>query len=275
MFSTGESKPDHHLNVFIPAEPNRITKKFYGCGKSFVTQSIRHLFIPNNRYFGLIIIHGESAKVCLFNESGHDVVNEVNEHLANRHRKGGQSQRRHERNYDIIVNVYLDFVVNAIKEAFLDETGVPIVEGIVVAGTGDKRFGVVKKLPKILKDLIFKEMTVPSQRTTPEEVIDKHTAEFIRIHTLQFEESVWSEWMQHITLDDGLAIYGKKETTQLFAEGSLKSLIVHYKVFDRRREKILEIATKVGCEIHTISDISEAGNKLLNEFGGVVGVRWF
>jgi len=276
MFSTNSSsKIEHQLEVFVPPKPNRITKKFYGCGKTFITQPIRHLFQTNNRYFGLAIIHGETAKICLFNESGFDIVKNVNEHLATRHNKGGQSQRRHERNYDIIVNVYLDIVVDAIKESYLNDTGIPIVEGIVVVGTGEKRFGVVKKLPKILQDLVFKEMTVPSQKTTPEEILETHTKEFIEIHTLNKEECVWNEWKHHINIDDGLAVYGKKETTELFAKQSLKTLIVHKSIFEQKGEKISKIASEVGCEIIVISSLSNAGSELLNGYGGVVGVRWF
>jgi peptide chain release factor subunit 1 len=277
MFSPNgsSSQIEHQLEVFIPPKPNRITKKFYGCGKRFITETIKHLFQNNNRYFGLAIIHGENAKICLFNEAGFDVIKQVNEQLATRHNKGGQSQRRHERNYDIIVNVYMDKVVDAIKESFLDETGVPIVKGIAVAGTGEKRFGVMKKLPKILRDLIFREMTIPSQKTTPDEILEQYTAEFIQIHTLTKEQSVWNDWKHHFALDDGLAVYGKKETTTLFADGSLKILIVHTSIFEQKGDKISEIANKVGCELVTISSISEAGSELLRNYGGVVGIKWF
>lgn len=247
----------------------------YACGKKFVVDPIKHLFEHNERYFGLAIIHGETAKVCLFNEAGFTTVKQISEQLATRHNKGGQSQRRHERNYDIIVNVYLDIVADALKEAFLDDSGVPIVKGIVVAGTGEKRFGVVKKLPKNLQALVFKEMTVPSQKTTPEEILDEHTKEFIQIHTLANEKCVWNNWKQHLDIDDGLAVYGKKETNQLLIEGSLKSVIVHTSVLEHSRDKILEITTKVGCELITISAISDAGSELLNTYGGVVGLKWF
>ena len=118
-------------------------------------------------------------------------------------------------------------------------------------------------------------MTVPSQSTTPEEVLDKHCKQLITNFDIQSETNVWDDWKQHITLDDGLAVYGKKEVTELFANGSLESLIIHFDIFDNKREKILTISKKVGCSINTISGISEAGNDLMNSYGGVVGVRWF
>ena len=276
MFSTTEGKYDHHLSVFIPPKPNRITKKVYACGKQFITEPIEHLFAPNQRYFGLAIVHGESAKICLFNESGHFIAKKVNEQLANRHRKGGQSQRRHERNYDIIVNVYLDFVVDAMKEVYLDDSnGVTCVEGIVIAGTGEKRFGVVKKLPKQLRQLVFHEMTVPSQKTTPAEILEQSTTKFIQMHTIQKEKEIWTEWIQHLTLDDGLAEYGKICVTRSFANGLLKSIIVHETVYTKKREQIDKIGKQFGCTVNVLSKRGEAGQQLLNDYGGVVGLLWY
>ena len=274
MFSTESGKIDHHLSVFIPPKPNKITKKVYGCGKHFITQSIEHLFVLNNTYYGLAIIHGESAKICLFNEGGHFIANEVNEELANRHRKGGQSQRRHERNYDIIVNVYLDFVVDAIKSVYLDN-GLPCVGGIIVAGTSTKRFDVIKKLPKTLQTLIFHEMTVSSQNITPLEILNANADKFIRMCELQIEQDIWDNWIQHITLDTGKAIYGKKEVTKSLANGSLKSIVINKQMFNKKREQIQKIAKKVGCVIHIISNISGPGRSLMHNYGGVVGIKWY
>lgn len=275
MFSTETGKHDHHLSVFIPPKPNRITRKLYGCGKQFITQAIEHLFVLNQRYFGLAIIHGETAKVCLFNEGGNDILATVNEELASRHNKGGQSQNRHQRNHDIMVNVYNDKVSNAIKEVYLDDNGVPCVKGIVIAGTGEKRFGVVKKLPKILQSLIFHEMTVPSKSTTPSNILEQHTANFIQMHTQRQETEVFNGWLQHIILDDGLAVYGKKQVTKMFADGLLKSIIVHVSIFNKRQEKINSVAKKVGCTVNVLSSRGENGQKLLNDYGGVVGVLWY
>ena len=168
-------------------------------------------------------------------------------------------------------NIYDD----AIKDVYLDDAGVPCVEGIVIAGTGEKRFGVVKKLPKMLQTIVFHEMTVPSQHTTPSEVLEQYAAEFIQIHTLQKEEKVWTEWTKHIDLDDNLAVYGKKDVTKLLANGSLESIIVHSNIFNKKREKIESVARSVGCTVNVLSSRGEYGQKLLNHFGGVVGVLWY
>lgn len=282
MFSTDSndshtSTSTHKLSVFIPEYPNRITKKLYVCGKQFNVDCIASLFTPKDKLFGLALIHGETAKICTFNECGSStlqIVKSINEELATRHNKGGQSQNRHQRNYDIIVNVYLNIVCDAIKNAYLDDTGVPIVEGIIIAGTSNKRKSVAKKLPKLLQSIVLSDITVKSKNITPEDIVDEHCKKIIYQHTIHTQTMMWNNWLKQLELNSDCVVYGKKEVATALKYGLLKSIIIHTNLYTAKKISIDKIANENRCGINVISSISESGNELLTKFGGVVGIKW-
>ncbi len=279
MFDTSGVQ-DHHINVFIPRNPNKITQKVYLCGKRFITSTIEHLFIPEHlqHRFGLLMLHGESAIISTFTKSGHSIIKKFNKELASRHNKGGQSQNRHQRNHDIMVNNFNTFVSEDIIEAYTDDNGCPIVEGIVIVGTGDKRFSIIKKLPNVLQSIIIHNSTVKSKLVTPEEYLQLHSSKLIDNFLIKQQNKIFQDFLTELNVSSGdttKAVYGIKEVNIQFNQGLLKSIIVHQSILDRKGPQIRKVAKKCGCKVHPINSNTEPGHQLLNNFGGVVGIKWY
>lgn len=247
------------------------------CGKRFFTEPIEKLYPDEDEsLFGLCIIHGEQSLIYTFTRSDYNLIKRYDVQLPNRHNRGGQSQNRHQRNNDIIVNVYIDNVVQHIKEAFLGDYGVPIIEGIIFVGTGEKRFKVESKLPPILQKLVYRNDTITSTTTNIEEILEKYAKSFIEEITLRKEVDIFNEFLGYLeSQSDSIsdrAVYGIKEVTKSFKDAQLQKLII---VKSKNSTKIKETSKSVGCEIKEISKNNIIGSRLLKEFGGVVGIRWF
>lgn len=240
--------------------------KVYICDKQFATSPISHLFETDLNLFGLSIIHGETAKICTFTSSGHNIIKEIKEELASYHNKGGQSQNRHMRNHDIMVNVYNDKVAEAMKNAYMIN-GVPNIKGIAIFGTGDKRFSVIGKLPKCLQSIVFFNSTVESQNVTPTMILDKHCQEFISTFTRKNEALVYSEFQKHIDKDTSRAIYGPTEIKNAIKNNSLSKLIVHNSLTEEYKTD--------NVETFIVSEKYEVGHNLMQNYGGVVGISWY
>lgn len=260
---------DHHLHVFVPPKKNRITKKYYVCGKEFVTTPIEHLFQVDLDTFGLTIIHGESAKICKFSRAHYDIVKSFQEDMATRHRKGGQSQNRHQRNNDIQIDVFNSFIAEDMTSIYLGDDGLPDIKALFIVGTGDKRNSVFKKLPKSLQNIVLCQTTIPSQTTTIEDILLLHRKDWIESYEFKRDDDIIDNFLHLLNTDDTKAIYGPKEVQKSLKTGLLQYLIIHKTAFMKNKNKIKKQAEKVGCTIQVIN------SHRLDNWGNVVGISWY
>lgn len=261
----------HQLHVFEPPYP--IKEKVYFCGKHFLTDPIIKLYPVDDNIYGLSIIHGENSYVYTFTNINYTLISKLETTLPNKHERGGQSQNRHQRNHDIMVRVYIDKVVDLIKGAYIDEHNVPIVNGIIIVGTGEKRFKIQERLPDVLKSLVYKNETIPSQNVTIESILQTFSKDVITDITTQQETGVWNEFLQFLNSNDSnRAIYGTKEVTHSLITGQLKQILI---IQSKNNQTIKNHCSNVNCRIIEISNNSTVGNRLLHDFGGIVGITWF
>lgn len=275
MFSEGETQENHKIHAFIP--PIRIKEKMYVCGKSFITEPIEKLYpIKDEVECGLCVVYGESFSIYKFTKSSCNFISKFDVDLPNAHSRGGQSQNRHQRNHDIIVNVYLEKVVEMIKNTLLDNRGLPNIEGIIIIGTGEKRFKVESKLPMILKELVYCNETINTISPNIEELVaSKYSLYIDRIKSKKYND-VFAEFTKYFYSnqieDNNRAIYGTKEVTKAIKDCQLQKLII---VKSKNFKKVQELCEKGGCTIYEIPDNFSVSQKLLGQFGGVVGISWF
>ena len=251
-------------------------EKIYFCGKHFITSPIEKLYPQDDLLFGLSIIHGEDTYIYTFTRVDYNLVSKYEVDMPNRHNRGGQSQNRHQRNNDIIVGVYINNTVNLMKKAYLNDSNVPIVKGILIVGTGEKRMKVQEKLPPILQKLVHSNETIPSKHTSIEEILESKAHTFIDNVLLEKEMDVFNEFLgyfeSHIQEQFYKAVYGTKDVTKAFLGATLQKLII---IDTKNSEKIKLKSKEVGCEIYEISGKTIIGSRLLKDFGGVVGIKWY
>ena len=81
-----------------------------------------------------------------------------------------------------------------------------------------------------------------------------------------------------VNVDPDIMVFGTKKTlTQFLLDGFLREIIVHQELFtrDEQRDKLLHIASQVGCTVHIVSSHCPESMTILNGYGGIIGVKWF
>ncbi len=100
----------YDTNIFCMIKPNSQCNKFsYKCMNKFIVDDLYdHLKIYNG---SIIFVSGDTYFIYKHGENGFEQFKYKSVDLGNRHRKGGQSQHRHERNFDIIKDFYVSTIV--------------------------------------------------------------------------------------------------------------------------------------------------------------------
>jgi peptide subunit release factor 1 (eRF1) len=127
------------LGVEILYPPRAITRMIYRCGKEFVVEPVKELFIEPEHLFGVMKVFGSKCTCYLANEFGElTTVSTKTARIQKNHSMGGQSQNRIQRLREETIHNYLKLSSEDAWDAFVKD-GQPIIKGLMICGPGLKK----------------------------------------------------------------------------------------------------------------------------------------
>jgi len=143
----------NYVSIFKILVPKMKCNKFnYKCLNKFIVDDV---FEYMKVYDGSIIFaNGDSFYIYVHGERGFEQIKYKKVDLGTRHNKGGQSQHRHERNFDIVKDYYIGTIA---EETFRIKT-----ENNWIFGSLDIIAKVIEKNPKLQNGgfLVFDKYTI-------------------------------------------------------------------------------------------------------------------
>ena len=261
--------------MFSPPEP--VPVFFYRTDKHFHTEFLEDM-LEHEETIGLVIVERDQATIGVLKGSRIQVLEELEGYVPGKHHRGGQSQRRFDRQIEQFVRGFYKEVADAMNKHFLPLIEKGLLKSIIVGGPGYAKqdfleeasefldYRVKQKIARELIDVAYqgdaglRELVIKAS-----DVIEKNKyAELVK---------AIEEFKYHLAKNDGLAVYGDKLVRNALEMGALKFIIV-----DEEREDAdyyIEEAPKYGTKVYILSDAVPEAEWLKKTFKGLVGVLRF
>lgn len=117
IFSGTDIYDEEYFKIFIPKI--KCSKFMYRCCNKFLTDGLDEYLKEITG--SIIFVNLQNLFVYNHTETGFKMIERKSVDIGNRHNKGGQSQKRHERNFDIIKDNYMTIVSDKIKSLNTDK----------------------------------------------------------------------------------------------------------------------------------------------------------
>ena len=261
--------------MFSPPEP--VPVFFYRTDKWFHTEFLEEM-VEHEETFGLVIVERDQATIGLLKGSRIQVLEELEGYVPGKHHKGGQSQRRFDRQIEQFVKGFYREVAEAKNKHFLPLIQKYALKAIILGGPGYAKqdflddakdfldYRIRQKIARETIDVAYQgEAGLRELVIKASEIIAKNKyAELVK---------AIEEFKLHLAKDDGLAVYGDKMVKQALQMGALKLIILDEERDDA--EVLADEAKKYGTQVYFLSgDIPEA-EWIRKTFKGLVGILRF
>ena len=144
------------------------------------------------------------------------------------------------------------------------------LERVIIAGPGFTKDNILKLIKdETVRKKIITEGCSTTSISGVNEVIKRGAIDRIIKDTfLSKETEAVNAFLEELSKNSGLAIYGKEDTKNAAAAGAIKIFLVSEKmVRDQEVQNIIDSAQKSGAEIHIIGYGHDAGKQLYNLTG--------
>jgi peptide chain release factor subunit 1 len=194
------------LNVeeIIPPEP--ITTYLYEVDDHFRLEPLREM-LRDPRNVGLIAMDSKEAGFGILNGERFELIEDITSGIPGKSGKGGESQRRYERERDMELTDFFQRVADHATRAFLENHK---VTALIVGGPGPTKDDFLKsdRLHYVLKNLLLN--VVDTQSAGKEGVRDvlAKSSEALKNMCWPDEKSIVQRLLAELGKQDGLAIYG-------------------------------------------------------------------
>lgn len=210
MYSISPPKP---INIFL-----------YRCNDNFFLDPLTEMLTERETY-GIMLIDGSGASYGLLSGRRLEIAKEITSGLAGKHRAGGQSARRFERDREAKVNEYYKRAGEYANRIFLK---VPDLKGILVGGPGPTKLDFLKGdyLHYTLKSKIIKTLdTSYTGEQGMKEIVAK-APEILKDVRYVEEKNVMQHFLHHLGRESGLAIYGESLVREALLKGAVQTLLI-------------------------------------------------
>jgi len=206
----------------IPPEPVNIF--LYRCDDSFFLDPLKEMLVEKETY-GIMIIDGNEATYATLSGKRLEIVKEITSGLAGKHRAGGQSARRFERDREAKVNEYYKRAGNYADQIFLK---VPNLKGILLGGPGPTKLDFLQGdyLHYTLKGKVLATLdTSYTGEQGIKEVVLKAQEALRNVRYFE-EKNIMQLFLQHLGRDSGLATYGENEVREALRKRAVQTLLL-------------------------------------------------
>ena len=212
------------IETYVITPPGPIQVYLYRCDSKF---HIEHLqdFLREKETYGIIVIDSSATTFATLRGRRLETVKEITSGVPGKHRAGGQSARRFERQREAKLLDYFKRIGNHANEVFLD---IPDLKGVIIGGPGPTKndFEKGSYLHYTLRDKIIATVdTAYVSEQGVDEVMDR-APEILRHVRYVEEKRIMQDFLYEIGHDTGLATYGEKDVKQRLKNGAVKTLLL-------------------------------------------------
>ena len=216
------------LEVHIIEPPEPLTVKMYRCDVRFYLDPLKQYLLPKEKY-GILLVERGEATFAMLSGSRLEILKEISSHVPGKFRAGGQSAQRFERSREILAHQFMQKVGKLAEKYFLQENK---VEGIIVGGPGPTKEEFMEKdylRPELKKKVIAVVDTAYGGYVGAKEAIMRAQDKLKDVRYVK-ERNLVQEFLEHISREDGYAVYGIKPVLEALQEGIVEKLLVSEKL---------------------------------------------
>ena len=220
---TGESDGEAlDLREVVPPEP--ITKYLCKIDNHFELEPLREM-LKNQQVVGFIALDSKEAGFGVLNGERFELIENITSGIPGKSGKGGQSQRRYERERDMELTYFFHRIAEHAAKTFLESHKVTV---LIVGGPGPTKHDFVNGayLHYELRSAILS--TVDTQFAGTEgvkEVLSKSSEELKNMCAPE-EISIVQHFFAELGKKDGLAIYGLELILDALQKGEVEIVLV-------------------------------------------------
>jgi len=208
--------------TIVPPEPIQVY--LYRCDSKFHIEYLQD-FLRERETYGIIVIDSSATTFATLQGRRLEIVQEITSGVPGKHRAGGQSARRFERQREAKLLNYFKRIGKHANDIFLP---IPDLKGVIIGGPGPTKndFEKADYLHYTLKDKIIATLdTAYVSEQGVEEIMERAPKIMRRVRYVE-EKQVMQDFLYEIGHDTGLASYGESEVKRCLEEGAVKTLLL-------------------------------------------------
>jgi len=216
----------NELTIVEP--PEKVVTFKYHCASEFYLEPLEEMLIPKEAY-GLIVIGRQKSAVGYVKGNHVEVVKEFTSGIHGKHRAGGQSQRRFERQMEEDEKQFYRRISDNINEVFLPMED---LRGIFIGGPGPskEKFTSDESLDYRLKEKILDVVDIGYGGAEGIRALLDKVKDNIKDVKYVKERQLMESFMKELTSDSNLATYGLNEVQKALNMGAVDTLILSEKL---------------------------------------------
>jgi len=211
-----------NFEEIVPPEP--ISKYLFEVDNHFRLEPLREM-LRDQKIVGLIALDSKEAGFGLLNGEHLELIEKITSGIPGKSGKGGQSQRRYERERDMELTYYFHRIAEHATKAFLTDHKATV---LILGGPGTTKDDFLKGdyLHYELKDALLS--TVNTQFTGSEGVKEvlRKSSEALKDMCVPEEKRTVQRFLAELSKQDGLATYGIDSVLAALKKGEAKVALV-------------------------------------------------
>jgi peptide chain release factor subunit 1 len=211
-----------NFEEIVPPEP--ITKYLYVVDNHFLLEPLREM-LRDQKIVGLIALDSKEAGFGILNGEHLEQIENITSGIPGKSGKGGQSQRRYERERDMELNNYFHRIAEHATKAFLQDHKVTV---LIVGGPGSTKDDFVKGdyLHYELKNALLSTVDTQFVGTEGVREVMRKSSEALKNMCVPEEKKTVQRLLAELAKQDGLATYGIDSVLDALKKGEVEVALV-------------------------------------------------
>ncbi len=214
--------------LYIVNPPDKVLTFRYHCASEFLLWPLEEMLQTKETY-GLLVIGRKESAVGYLTGNHVEVVREFTSGVHGKHRAGGQSQKRFERQMEEAETRFYRRISDEVNKLFL---GIEDLQGIFIGGPGPSKEKYVndESLDYRLRDKILDVVDLGyGGREGIRALIEKIKEQISNVKYIK-EKEIMQLFLNEISNDTGMAAYGLDEVQKALNMGAVDKLILSEKL---------------------------------------------
>jgi peptide chain release factor subunit 1 len=211
-----------NFEEIVPPEP--VVKYLYVVDNHFQLEPLREM-LRNQKIVGLIALDSKEAGFGLLNGEHIELIEKITSGIPGKSRKGGQSQRRYERERDMEITYYFHRIAEHAAKVFLMDHKVTV---LIVGGPGTTKDDFLKGdyLHYELKDAFLSAVDTQFAGSDGVKEVLRKSSEALKNMCVPEEKRIVQRFLAELSKQDGLATYGIDSVLAALKKGEAEVALV-------------------------------------------------
>ena len=210
---------------FVIEPPMKIQTFLYRCDSSFYLAPLEDM-LKEKEVYGLLLIDRRECSIGILKGNRIEMLKYMTSQVPGKHGKGGQSQRRFERQTEIAAHEWFVKCGDKASEVFRE---IEEIKGIIVGGPGPTKHYFVEEnyLHYEVQDKIIDTFDTGYTDEFGLRELVSNAAETMSDLRVSQEKKLMKRFLKEITkTDDSLAVYGELQTRKALEMGAIDTLLL-------------------------------------------------